>query len=97
MSEGDFLFLQPTRVIARKGIEHAIELASRLPERRVKLLVSHQERDEGSDYFRRIVEYAGFLKVDLVAGSPLLGTSRGTRPEGTEYDPGTATRTRPQP
>jgi glycosyltransferase involved in cell wall biosynthesis len=82
MGEGDFLFLQPTRVIARKGIEHAIELASRLSERRVKLLVSHQERDEGSDYFRRIVEYAGFLKVDLVAGSPLLGTSRGTRPEG---------------
>jgi len=82
MGEGDFLFLQPTRVIARKGIEHAIELVSRLGERRVKLLVSHQERDEGTDYYRRIAEYAGFLKVDLVAGSPLLGTSRGSGPEG---------------
>ncbi|HOX47860.1 MAG TPA: glycosyltransferase family 4 protein [Spirochaetia bacterium] len=87
MAEGDLLFLQPTRVIARKGIEHAIELAGRLKDRRVKLLVSHQERDEGSDYFRRILDYAGMLGVDLVAGGSLLGTSRGLTAEGKKvYD-----------
>ncbi|MDP3178649.1 MAG: glycosyltransferase family 4 protein, partial [Spirochaetaceae bacterium] len=87
MAEGDTLFLQPTRIIARKGIEHAIELASRLPERRIKLLVSHQERDEGADYYRRIVDYARFLGVDLVAGGGILGTVRGRTAEGKKiYD-----------
>jgi len=82
MKDGDLLFLQPTRIIARKGIEHAIELASRIPDRRIKILVSHQERDEGSAYLHRIIEYARFLNVDLVAGSPLLGSSRGKAPDG---------------
>jgi glycosyltransferase involved in cell wall biosynthesis len=83
----ELLFLQPTRIIARKGIEHAIELVSRMPERRIKLLVSHQERDEGSDYFKRIVGYAKLLGVDLLAGSPLLGTSRGKTADGRKiYD-----------
>ena len=87
LQDGDYLFLQPTRIIARKGIEHAIELVSRLPERRVKLLVSHQERDEGSDYYKRIVDYAKFLDVDLVSGSPILGTARGRGPGGEKvYD-----------
>lgn len=87
MKDGDTLFLQPTRIIARKGIEHAIELASRMPERRIKLLVSHQERDEGSDYCRRIVDYARLLNVDLVAGGSLLGNARGLTPEGKKvYD-----------
>jgi glycosyltransferase involved in cell wall biosynthesis len=87
LAEGEFLFLQPTRMIARKGIEHAIELASRLPERRIKILVSHQERDEGSSYHRRLVEYAKFLEVDLIAGSGFLGTARGTNADGRKtYD-----------
>ena len=87
MREGDLLFLQPTRIIARKGIEHAIELVNRLPERRIKLLVSHQERDEGSDYYRRIVDYARLLGVDLVAGGPFLGNVRNVGPDGRKiYD-----------
>jgi glycosyltransferase involved in cell wall biosynthesis len=87
MQEGDVLMLQPTRVVARKGIEHAIELASRMRERRVKLLVSHQERDEGSDYYRRIVDYARLLGVDLVCGGSFLGAARGLGPGGRKiYD-----------
>jgi glycosyltransferase involved in cell wall biosynthesis len=87
LADGDLLFLQPTRVIARKGIEHAIELVNRLPERRIKLLVSHQERDEGTDYFRRIVDYARLLGVDLVTGGSILGTARGIAPDGKKtYD-----------
>jgi len=87
MADGDLLFLQPTRIIARKGIEHAIELVNRLPERRIKLVVSHQERDEGSDYYKRIVDYARLLGVDLIAGGPFLGNERGLRPDGRKvYD-----------
>ncbi|HUX39343.1 MAG TPA: glycosyltransferase family 4 protein [Rectinemataceae bacterium] len=87
MAEGDLLFLQPTRIIARKGIEHAIELVSRLSDRRIKLVVSHQERDEGSDYYKRIAEYARLLGVDLIAGGPFLGNERGIGAEGRKiYD-----------
>jgi len=87
MDPSDILLLQPTRIIARKGIEHAIELASRLGDRRVKLLVSHQDRDEGSDYFHRISEYAQLLKVDLVAAGTILGTARAQGADGRKiYD-----------
>lgn len=78
----DVLLLQPTRVVARKGIEHAVELASRLRDRPVKLLVSHQERDEGSDYFRRIEEYARFLEVDLLIATDRIASSRGSTRDG---------------
>ncbi|NNM68114.1 MAG: glycosyltransferase family 4 protein [Spirochaetales bacterium] len=87
MEEGDVLILQPTRIIARKGIEHAIELVSRLKDRRVTLLVSHQDRDEGADYYRRIVDYARILNVPLVAGGDFLGTARGVNKVGKKiYD-----------
>ncbi len=49
LAPGEFLLLQPTRVVQRKGIEHAIELISRLggPAR---LLISHAGGDEGPSY-----------------------------------------------
>ena len=87
MKEKDLLILQPTRIIARKGIEHAIELASRLKERKVKVLISHQERDEGNAYYHRIMDYAQHLNVDLVLGGDLMGQTRGFRPDGKKiYD-----------
>jgi len=87
MKEEDLLILQPTRIIARKGIEHAIELASRLKERKVKVLISHQERDEGNAYYHRIMDYAQHLNVDLVLGGDLMGQTRGFRPDGKKiYD-----------
>ena len=43
------LLLQPTRVVQRKGIEHAIELVHRL-QRKAKLVISHASGDEGHDY-----------------------------------------------
>ncbi len=73
----EVLFLQPTRVIARKGIEHAVELASRLRERKVKLLISHQERDEGSDYFDRTMDYARLLGVEVIVRPDIIGAERG--------------------
>ncbi|MDR2471286.1 MAG: glycosyltransferase family 4 protein [Treponema sp.] len=80
--EGDLLLLQPTRVIARKGIEHAIELASRLKGRRAHLLISHQERDEGSEYYQRTMDYADLLGVDLIVRPDIIGADRGTTGRG---------------
>jgi glycosyltransferase involved in cell wall biosynthesis len=80
--EGDILLLQPTRVVARKGIEHAIELAGRLKDKKARLLISHQERDEGSDYFQRTMDYAALLGVDVIIRPDLIGAERGTTESG---------------
>jgi len=81
---GETLFLQPTRVIARKGIEHAVELASRFEDRKVKLLISHQERDEGSEYYHRTMDYARHLGVDVLVRPDLIGASRGVNADGSK-------------
>ena len=53
LAPGDLLFLQPTRVVQRKGIEHAIELTQRLG-LKAQLVISHASGDEGNDYERRV-------------------------------------------
>ncbi len=50
LREDDWLILQPTRVVQRKGIEHAIELVRRLRDPRARLVVSHAAGDEGNAY-----------------------------------------------
>ncbi len=57
--------LQPTRIIERKGIEHAIDLVKGLQSPRYKLLISHEAGDEGWDYAARIKHYALDSGVDL--------------------------------
>jgi glycosyltransferase involved in cell wall biosynthesis len=56
LAEDDILVLQPTRIVARKGIEHSIELLRRLKDPRCKLVFSHPPGDEGDAYFRLIEE-----------------------------------------
>ena len=59
--EDDELFvLQPTRVVQRKGIEHAIEMVHRLG-RKAKLIISHASGDEGHDYEQRLIEYTQLI------------------------------------
>lgn len=65
LHEDDFLILQPTRVIARKGIEHAIELVRRLKDPRAKLVISHPAGDEGSDYMQLLRERIDDAKLDV--------------------------------
>jgi glycosyltransferase involved in cell wall biosynthesis len=80
--EDDELFvLQPTRVVKRKGIEHAIELVRRLG-MKAKLVVSHDAGDEGFDYQERLKEYAEFLKVNLVFASDVINERRGRTGDG---------------
>jgi glycosyltransferase involved in cell wall biosynthesis len=69
-------------MIARKGIEHAIELANRLRGKKAKLLISHQERDEGSAYYERTMDYAKILGVDVIVRPDIIGAERGTTEDG---------------
>ncbi|GHT82134.1 glycosyl transferase [Spirochaetia bacterium] len=84
VADDETLLLQPTRMIARKGIEHAIELANRLRGRgrQAKLLISHQERDEGSEYYERTMDYAKILGVDVIVRPDIIGAERGLTEEG---------------
>ena len=65
LSDDDWLILQPTRVIPRKGIELSIELVARLNDPRAKLVITHHAGDEGLDYLRRLQETAVTQGVDL--------------------------------
>jgi len=86
IGDRDVLFLQPTRIIARKGIESAIELVARYnaldPGSQGKLLISHPELDEGDEYQKRVLDYAKFMEVDLLVRPELIGVGRGTRADG---------------
>lgn len=71
----ELLILQPTRVVQRKGIEHAIELVSRL-ERKAVLVISHASGDEGYEYEQRVREYAKVMKIRALFISHRIGDQR---------------------
>ncbi|MEJ2169275.1 MAG: hypothetical protein P8X90_27510 [Desulfobacterales bacterium] len=73
----ELLILQPTRVVKRKGIEHAIELVHRLG-MKAKLVISHASGDEGYDYERRVREYSKLMKVDTYFVSNIINEKRGS-------------------
>ncbi|MBI3165926.1 MAG: glycosyltransferase family 4 protein [Chloroflexi bacterium] len=81
ISDGEYFFLQPTRVIQRKGIEHAIELMRRL-DLPAKLIISHASGDEGTDYEQRVREYAHLLNVTVRFESDQVQDERGATPDG---------------
>ena len=58
LEPGDRMILQPTRIIQRKGIEHAIKLVKELRDSRNKLVISHEAGDEGFEYVEWLKEYA---------------------------------------
>jgi glycosyltransferase involved in cell wall biosynthesis len=75
------LILQPTRVVQRKGIEHAIELISRLGVK-ARLVVSHATKDDEFGYNKRIREFADLLKVNMLFASHIIGEKRGVTEDG---------------
>ncbi len=75
------LILQPTRVVKRKGIEHAIELVSRL-KMKALLVISHASGDEGHDYEQRIISYSRRMQVNTRFVSQIINHRRGTTPDG---------------
>jgi glycosyltransferase involved in cell wall biosynthesis len=78
----DILILQPTRIVQRKGIEHAIELLYLLKKPEAKLVISHASGDEGDLYAQRIRRYAEALKVPVVFADQWIAQKRGTGSNG---------------
>lgn len=79
--DGEYLVLQPTRIIQRKGIEHAIELVRRLGFK-ARLVISHAAGDEGTAYERRVHEFADLLGVSISFEADQVGDTRSTLPDG---------------
>ena len=65
LSDEDWLILQPTRVIPRKGIELSIELLHQLNDPRAKLVITHSAGDEGMGYLHELQAAAQAKQVDL--------------------------------
>jgi glycosyltransferase involved in cell wall biosynthesis len=81
VAANELLLLQPTRVIQRKGIEHAIEFTRRLG-RPARLVISHAAGDEGPEYETRVREFADLLGVDVRFESEIVAERPGLTPDG---------------
>ena len=81
VKDDELFILQPTRIIERKGIEHAIELVQRLG-RKAQLVISHASGDEGDDYARRINQYAELLGVSIICADKYFDQERGRTDDG---------------
>lgn len=76
LEPGDKMILQPTRIVQRKGIEHAIDLVEDLADDRYKLVISHAAGDEGFEYVEWLKEHAkergvGLRLVDIHMSDPI--------------------------
>jgi len=65
LADSDTVLLQATRIIPRKAIELTLELAARLNDPGVRVVISHPERDEGDEYAALLLHHAEELGVDL--------------------------------
>jgi glycosyltransferase involved in cell wall biosynthesis len=78
---GERLILQPTRVIQRKGIEHAIEFTRRL-DVPATLVISHADDEDDGDYATRVREFARLLDVHVRFEAEIVGVTRGVTADG---------------
>jgi glycosyltransferase involved in cell wall biosynthesis len=79
------LLLQPTRIVPRKGIERAIELARWLEadlETDVTLVISHASGDEGAAYEAYLRRYADLLGVRVLFAAERFDHRRGRSSDG---------------
>ena len=81
VAHDELFLLQPTRVIQRKGIEHAIEFTRRLG-RPARLVISHASGDEGPGYETRVREFADLLGVDVRFEWEVIADHPGRTPDG---------------
>jgi glycosyltransferase involved in cell wall biosynthesis len=82
LADSDWFILQPTRVVQRKGIEHAIELVRRLNDPRAKLVISHPAGDEGNAYMQMLHDRIEDAKIDVRFIAERVGENRGTTADG---------------
>ena len=81
ISSDELLILQPTRVVQRKGIEHALELVARL-NMKSTFVISHASGDEGYEYQQRIKEYAELVGTKTLFVQDIIKDKRGTTSDG---------------
>jgi len=77
LRDDDWFILQPTRVVARKGIEHAVELVRRLNDPRAKLVLSHPGGDEGGAYMAMLRDRIADARIDVLFIEDRVGENRG--------------------
>lgn len=82
VADDDILVLQPTRLVARKGIEHAIELLRRLKEPRLKLILSHPGGDEGDAYVKLLHDRIADAGIDALFIADRISEVRGVNEAG---------------
>lgn len=82
LTEEDWLILQPTRVVPRKGIEHAIELVRRLKDPRAKLVISHPAGDEGNAYVAMLHDRIADAGIDVRFIADRVAEHRGRNASG---------------
>jgi glycosyltransferase involved in cell wall biosynthesis len=91
LAPDDIVFLQPTRVVPRKGIEHSIALLRALDNPRCKLIVSHESGDEGDNYLQALKDMAEAQGVDVRFIAHRIDDVRGQDPGGEKrYTPADA-------
>ncbi|MBN1284017.1 MAG: glycosyltransferase family 4 protein [Anaerolineae bacterium] len=81
LDPGEYLILQPTRVVPRKRIERAVELVKWL-ELPCVLVISHAAGDEGSAYFAYLQEYIKRLDIKFRFAAHIFSDERGQTPNG---------------
>lgn len=81
VGDGEYLILQPTRVVPRKCIERSIDLVSGLQGAGKRLVISHPSGDEGDAYYRRLCDYAGMKGVELRFINHLISPGRSASKE----------------
>jgi len=77
----DYLVLQPTRIVPRKRIEHAIELVRHL-DLECTLVISHSSGDEGAAYETYLRDYANLIGVKALFAYDRIDHQRGQTPDG---------------
>ena len=87
-----WFILQPTRVVPRKGIEHALDLVAALNRhprglggRHAVLVISHPAGDEGYEYLQSLQQRARAEHIPLLYAAGRFGPRRALGPEGRVY------------
>jgi len=82
LRDDDIFILQPTRLVQRKGIEHAVELVRRLKDPRAKLVISHPAGDEGNAYMAMLKDRIADAGIDVRFIAERVGETRGVNAQG---------------
>jgi len=80
ITNDEYLLLQPTRIVPRKRIEMAIELARRLNVK-CALVISHHSGDEDNSYELYLRKYAEILNVKVLFSANRIGYARSLTPK----------------